>query len=206
MWGFIQYTAVHPGCDRVQSLLKAVLAPNLPENTVFWHFSLFFYSASTGHLGSNEALLPASLCWSARKRAQLAYEGLRTFTCPRQEESVSGHSRRQSRPSPMLLKHLLCEAVACASTAALLGSKARSWHAGYYAPHTSASVGKETTLGLKCQPLPSLLPNRGQSSPPIQLFPLRNASGFLDSTWHSLETSRKGSSEQARPAQSEKAH
>lgn len=66
-------------------------------------------------------------------------------------------------------------------------------------PHrlvTSACAGKETTSGLECQPPPKVLPNRGQSishqcraPPPIELFPLRNASAFLED--YSLETSRK---------------
>lgn len=61
------------------------------------------------------------LCWSTRKKAQLEYKVLWTFTY-HHEKSVFGYKRRKSRPSAMLTE----------DSKALLGSTARSWHAALW--------------------------------------------------------------------------
>lgn len=141
-----------------------------------------------------------------------------SLTPPHHEKSVFGHKRRKSRPSAMLPRHLLCEAVACATVEALLGSEARSWHAALWngTDDYTADCGlrsrqplcpKPPTRHLPVKPHQGVSVSRFQNffqregksifhqcgaPPPIQLLPLRHASAFLEGTRHSLETSRKG--------------
>lgn len=134
-WAFSQqYIEAHPSWYRVQSRLKALLAPNLEEDAVFWHSSLFFDSALTGHLREQRGSLFQHLFaevpekehnWSMRVSGH-------SLTPPHHKKPVFGHKWRKSRPSAMLLKHLLCEAVAWATVEALLGSEARSWRAAFW--------------------------------------------------------------------------
>lgn len=141
----------------MQNLLKVVLAPNLQENSIFWHSRLFFDSVSTGHLGNKEELVTASLCWSARKRAELEYEGLWTWlTLPSPWEISVWAQEKTIQAFSSVAKTIPCEAVACAIVEALLGSKERSWHAAFWygTDNYAAQCGLRSRQSL-CPELPT---------------------------------------------------